>query len=218
MKPFDDITAKIAEVARSYDFREPPDIILTAQNWLALLLRWLIDFLESLHIILPGSADSKMVGTLMQVLLYASGFAGGMVLIAVALIRIRRIRSKQRLSSIRGSATESLLDSAGWKAEAARLAGSSDWRGACRALYLSLLRNLDEKKVSPYAPTKTNYEYWYALARYPSLQLAFRQLAYSVEAIWFGQQTAGADDYARCAEQLTAAEQEASRVSPAGEP
>ncbi|HEY9868722.1 MAG TPA: DUF4129 domain-containing protein [Candidatus Obscuribacterales bacterium] len=218
MKSFDDITPEIAEVARSYDFREPPDIIVSAQNWLAMVLRWLIDFLESLHITLPGSADSKMVGALLQVLLYAAGFAAGMVLVAVALIRVRQIRNNKRQSSIRGSATESLLDSAGWKREAGRLAGASDWRGACRALYLSLLRNLDEKKVSPYAPTKTNYEYWYALARYPSLQLAFRQLADTVEAIWFGQKPAGPDDYSRCAEQLAAAEKEASCVSPVGEP
>lgn len=218
MKSFDDITPEIAEVARSYDFREPPDIIITAQNWLAMILRWLIDFLESLNIELPGSADSKMVGALMQVLLYAAGFAAGMVLVAVALIRIRQMRNKQRQSAVRGSTTESLLDSTGWKAEAGRLAEAGDWRGACRALYLSMLRSLDEKKVSLYAPAKTNYEYWYALARYPSLQLAFRQLAYSVEAIWFGQKPAGPDDYSRCAEQLAAAEQEASRVSLAGEP
>ncbi|HEY9791865.1 MAG TPA: DUF4129 domain-containing protein, partial [Candidatus Obscuribacterales bacterium] len=46
-----------------------------------------------------------------------------------------------------------------------------------------------------FAPTKTNYEYSYALAQHPDLQKGFRQLAELVEVIWFGNKEADKTDF-----------------------
>ncbi len=207
MKPFENIHPQIAEVAKSYDYRQPPDFVVSVQQWLSLLYRWLQNLLESLRIHLPGVGDTSMVGTLMQVVLYAAGILGVLILVAVILGRVRQAsRAGSKVKT--GAATETILSSHGWQVEASRLAAAGEWRGSCRALYLSLLRDLDEKGITPYAPTKTNYEYWYALTRHPGIQPAFRVLANRVEVIWFGHATAGPDDFKYCQEQLAKAEQE----------
>jgi len=214
MRQFDDVRPQIAEVASAYDFREPPDFIVSAQQWLATALRWLQNLLDTLRVHLPGGADTKAVGTLMQFALYAAGILGLLIMMAVVVGRIRQT-SRARRKRVSGALAETIVDSRGWKAEADRLASAGEWRGSCRALYLSLLRSLDERGITPYAPTKTNYEYWYALARHPAIQMPFRELANRVEVIWFGDKAAGQEDFEYCQQRLVRAEEDIGQHSEA---
>ena len=96
----------------------------------------------------------------------------------------------------RGQVTsEALLNADSWKQQGEALATKLAWREACRALYFSLLKRLDEKGVAEYMPTRTNYEYWYALARNKTIALQFREIANIVEASWFGNRSASNVDY-----------------------
>src|SRR5262249_54422088 len=115
MKQFDDVRRQIAEVASAYDFREPPDFIVSAQQWLATAWRWLQNLLDTLRIHLPGGADTKAVGTLMQFALYAAGLLGLLIMLAVVVGRIRQTaRVRKRLVS--GALAETIVDARGWKA------------------------------------------------------------------------------------------------------
>src|SRR5207302_11114168 len=82
--------------------------------------------------------------------------------------------------------------------EAGQLAEKQEWKNACRALYLSVLRLFAERDICEFMPARTNYEYYYVLARYPGLQGGFEDLATRVERIWFGGAEALSSDYDTC--------------------
>jgi hypothetical protein len=63
---------------------------------------------------------------------------------------------------------------------------------------MSCLHLLDESAIAVFAPTKTNYEYFYALKQYPPIAQSFRLLVDDVELIWFGGKTATSADYEQC--------------------
>jgi hypothetical protein len=64
-------------------------------------------------------------------------------------------------------------------------------------------------------PTRTNYEYWYALARHKPIAVAFRQIADIVEESWFGYHEASKSDYEQCLQLLQQAESELDNVKAA---
>jgi hypothetical protein len=199
---FRDISKPLADVASQYHFHKPAPFLVMVQETVAKLLRWLNEVWRDLFRHGGASLDSKSVSLVIQ-----------MTVVAVALVAIglfihhmfKRLRSQkvERLQTIRGATSvEEIQTAAGWKSKAEKLAGSGDYRGASRALYLSLLQTLDENKIAQFAPTKTNYEYSYALAAYPQLQRGFRQMADLVEMLWFGNKEADADDYAQSVSNL----------------
>jgi Domain of unknown function (DUF4129) len=194
---FKDISKPLAEVASQYHFHQPAPALLTLREYLAKLLRWLNELWHNLFNHGGSSLDSKSISLVMQILIVVA-FVVAVGAAVYHLLKHIRSQSAEKLQTIRGATAIEVIESAaGWKAQAEKLAGSRDYRGACRALYLSLLQTLDENKIAPFAPTKTNYEYSYALAPYPQLQHEFRQLADLVEVVWFGNKEADADDYTR---------------------
>lgn len=204
---FRDITPFIAEVAKNYRYHEPPALLVYVQEFITKLRRWIYELLSNLHMAFPKfSANTSMVGNVMEVLLLIAGAIAIILLIYFAWRRMGQLNA-QALRARRGEAeSETLLDAAGWKTQATELANKSDYRFACRALYLSLLKRLDEKGVLEFIPTRTNYEYWYALSQDRQIALRFRDIANIVESAWFGNHDATAADYEDCYKKLEEAE------------
>jgi len=195
---FRDISPQIAEVAKGYDYQKPPDMLVLLQELVDRVLRFINDLLASLHIFVPGLADTSMVGNVMQLLLYVVGAicVGGLIFAVWS--RMRHLRLQSQLARKGQTASEALLDARGWRIEAGKLSQSGLHKEACRALYLSLLRLLDESGALEYTPTRTNYEYWYALKNFQPLANCFKKIAVEVEAVWFGNGEANADIYTKC--------------------
>jgi hypothetical protein len=136
--------------------------------------------------------------------------------------KVAQITGADRKLSRQYAESAIILDYAGWKKQAQELAAAKNWKEACRASYMAALRLLDEAKIVEFAPTRTNYEYWYALApQSKPLAVAFRKLAQMVEVIWFGNKIAAADDLEQSLQSLrnleveVALAQEAKKKQPA---
>jgi hypothetical protein len=211
---FRDISAEIASVSANYASHKLPVWWLRLQEILRQLCQWLQDFLNKIfHHHGPGPADSSSLSTLLQYGLY---LAGALSFLTICFLLFRRAaRQARRLAAQkRGAASvEAILDAGGYAEEAERLAVQGDFKGACRAIYLSLLQNLHEKKVAIFAPAKTNYEYRYLLVSYPQLSSLFASLAEIVEQVWFGNKQAFADDYAQCKKILAEAAVQAESIA-----
>jgi hypothetical protein len=204
-----DIAPEIAAVAGKYNYKKPPDILLQMQEWLDKAWRFLTDLLSSLKIHMPGMSDTNAVGNIMQILVLLVGAACLFTIVYFAMKRLSQLKAQSQLAKKGQSAAYRMLDAAGWKKEAGELAEKQDWREACRAIYMASLRAMHENSVIEFTPTRTNYEYWYALEpKSDLLARAFRRLANQVELVWFGNKLASDEDYASCSEQLSKVEEE----------
>ncbi len=202
---FKDISSQIADVASRYHYHTPPELLVYLQEMLSRILRFVKDLLEQLHLFNSDFSDTRMVGNLMQVLLYAAGTLCALVIIYLVFMRMTKLTQLSRLARAGASGSEMLLTSQGWLAEANSLAQKEHYKSACRAAYLSFLRLLDEQKIAPFSPTRTNYEYWYQLSKSREIQVAFRNLADVVELVWFGNKQAERADFERCLELIESA-------------
>lgn len=206
---FRDIAPEIAAIASRYNYKKPPDLLVQMQEWLDKMYRWLADLLAQLHINMPGLADTNVVGNVMQFFVL---LIGGICLFAIvffALRRMKQLNAQSKLARRGQSEAHRLLDAQGWKSEAEQLAAQKSWRDAARAVYMSSLRFLHEAAIIEFAPTRTNYEYWYALSpRSEYLARSFRDLANRTELIWFGNKQASQEDYQYCLKCLAKIEEE----------
>jgi hypothetical protein len=208
-----DITPVIAEVAKSYRYSKPPDILLVVQDLIEKLRRFIADLLKSLHISLPGfQANTRMVGDIMQLLLFGAAVLAIIGLIYLVWTRLTQLQAQADRAKRGQLPAHTELDSGDWRFEAERWAKNAEFKLACRALYFSMLKRLHEKSVLEFVPTRTNYEYWYALAHHRSIALHFRELANIVESSWFGNRTASLSDYDLCLAVLDKVEQEIDEV------
>lgn len=193
-----DVGPVLEELSKQYNFQETPEFITKIQNLLNEIARFINDLLRHLKVPMPGSTNTNSFADFLQLGLIVTG---AICLILVAFLAFRRI-NKLKLKAkgdFKGAlATEEELDSNGWLKLAEQLASESEWNKACRALYLSVLYMLDENEILTYTPTRSNYEYWYALSRKKQLQGTFRQLADLVDLIWFGDYSASQSDYNQC--------------------
>jgi hypothetical protein len=210
---YKDISNELREVAAHYRFHRPPAFVDDFKEWLGKVIRSIYDFLHELFRHTGGAMDSRSMSALLQGVIYVTAVAA--CLIAVYwLWRKAAVVQKEAAESTRGaSAVEQILNASGWRMQAEKLAAKADYRGACRAVYLSLLQNLDERGIAQFAPTKTNYEYQYLLASFPSVQKEFRALADLVETIWFGNRQAEQHDYTDSIERLAAMDRELERLA-----
>ncbi|MBX9689744.1 MAG: DUF4129 domain-containing protein [Candidatus Obscuribacterales bacterium] len=194
-----DISPEIAEIAKNYSSPALPSWVLRAQEILQQLQQRLQEFLESLFYVRKfGSSSSSSMSTLIQYALYIAGL---IALIAILYLLFKRVKERKQdfAATTRGAAAvEKILDSAGYRAEALRLAEKSEFKGASRAAYLCFLQQMHEKGVAAFAPAKTNYEYRYLLSAYPHLKDEFMKLASIVEEVWFGNKQAEFNDYENC--------------------
>ena len=202
---FKDVSSEIAEVASRYHYHKPPEFLVYLQELLSRILRFIKDLLEQLHLFNSDFSDTRMVGNLMQVLLYAAGTLCALIIIYLVFMRMTKLTQMSRLARAGATNSEMLLTSQGWLAEAKSLAEKEHYKSACRAAYLSFLRLLDEEEIAPFSPTRTNYEYWYQLSKSREIQVAFRNLADIVELVWFGNKQAVRADFEHCLELIESA-------------
>lgn len=210
-----DISKEIAEVASNYSFTKPPDwlenLLRKAGNLWRAFWEWFRDQL----VFSSGNLDSSGISDFMRNLIYVVAAAGIVWLVYVLWNRARTKGGGAHDGTRGASVVEELLDADGWQRQADTLAASGDYKGACRALYLSLLQRLHENGIAVFAPAKTNYEYAYTLGKYPSIQAAFKELADRVEVIWFGNKEATTDDYTASKAQLVEMAPEIQRIGAA---
>lgn len=212
---FKDHSLEIEAVSKNYISHDFPPWLLRLQELTQQMLQFLQELLERLlrNRASSGPADSHSLSTLLQYALYLAGIIA-FVLICYLLLKRAAQAREETAEARRGAASiEKILDSQGYRKEAEKLALAADFRGACRALYLSLLQDMHEKSVAAFAPAKTNYEYRYLLAGFPQLQSSFMQLAEIIEQVWFGNKNAGMDDYTECLNLLASASQEVQSIS-----
>jgi hypothetical protein len=196
--PYPDITKELASIASRYQFHKPPDSVVRLQEFLRQLLQWLLEWLDSFSIKVPGVADSRPLSLTMTIVVYGAGAVALIILGCVIWKRLKRNAQNEESIKKGTVAIEKILDSNGLKEEAARYAKANNFKAACRSLYLSLLQNLHEREIAIFAPAKTNYEYCYLLTSHTNLQTGFKKLAHRVELVWFGSKDADEADYDYC--------------------
>jgi hypothetical protein len=206
-----DISPIIQDVAKNYHYHKPPDFVIFIQDLITKLWRLLSDFLSSLHFYVPAH-DTRMVGNLLKFAWFGAGAIGVLAVSYFAWRRLKQLKTAAQMAKRGQIASETFLNADAWRKQAEELAAQKEWKEACRAIYFSLLKRLDEKGVVEFMPTRTNYEYWYTLARHKPIAMPFREIANIVESSWFGNRNATADDYDQCVQFLGQAQEEIERV------
>ncbi|HEY9772273.1 MAG TPA: DUF4129 domain-containing protein [Planktothrix sp.] len=210
-----DITTTIAEVARHYHYEKSPQALLFVQDLVEKVMRWIADILNQLRIVMPGMSDTRVVGNVMQIILFVAAALAVIAIVYFVFRRMSQINAQALLARHGQASSETMLDASSWRAQAEEMAGKGHWKEASRALYFSLLHHLSERGILEFVPTRTNYEYWYALARHKPIAVAFRQIADIVEESWFGYHEASKSDYEQCLQLLQQAESELDNVKAA---
>lgn len=93
-------------------------------------------------------------------------------------------------------------------AEADEAAAQRHYRRALRCLYLAVIRHLERRRLLRYDPSRSNGEYLRDLRPHPRLQALLRSVTDLVDAVWYGGQRAGAEEYERCRQWALSAWQE----------
>lgn len=194
---FQDVSPQLEKMASEFNYKDPPDFLVRLQELVSYVLRAIADFLKQFRISIPGT-DTSAVGNLMQFLLVILGVICVIAILFLMFKRMRHLREQAQIAKRGALSLEEILDSAGWKQRAEELAKARLFKDACRAVYLSVIYLLDEKQVLNFAPTRTNYEYYYALSGKDSLQRGFRRLSDLVEIMWFGNYVAEENDFKDC--------------------
>ena len=211
---FKDLSPDIAAVSQNYSYQPAPNWLIRFQDAVRQVLSAIEQFINELfRIRSPGGADSRVVSSAMMWIVYAAGFSALLAIIYFLWKRARRTREEEASTKRGAAAIEKILDSQGYRDEAIRQSEAGNFKSACRYLYLCFLQLMHEKNVTAFAPAKTNYEYRYILAAYPSLQSGFRELAETVELVWFGNKSADNSDYQQCKDILARLEPEIERIS-----
>jgi len=89
--------------------------------------------------------------------------------------------------------------------QADQAAATGDFPLAFRWLYLALIRHLDRSSVVRFDRSSTDSEYLRQLRPPPDVRRYLEPLTRAVEPVWYGYQSANADDYRRCRECVTEA-------------
>lgn len=210
---FQDVTPQLEKLAGEFNYKDPPDFLVRLQEMISYVLRAIADFLKQFKISIPGT-DTSAVGNIMQILLVLLGAVCLFVILYLMSRRMKHLREQAQIAKRGALSLEEILDSAGWKQKAEELAKARLFKDACRAVYLSVIYLLDEKQILNFAPTRTNYEYFYALSGKDSLQRGFRRLSDLVEVMWFGNYVAAEDDFKDCMQLSDTIEREVTQWIP----
>lgn len=207
---YQDVSKALTEMSGNYQFKDPPQILVSLQDFVAKMLRNLVDFLRQFKIDFGDIADTKSVGNVMQIIIVA-----GMVVVLIMVVytlsrRFKDLQKQAQLARVGLASGMEILDSKAWKLRAQEYAQNQNWKDACRAVYMSSLYLMDENSVLSFVATRTNYEYYYALSSFKKIRQPFRELVNIVERIWFGDETAEASDYDDCIKFLNEMESEIS--------
>ncbi len=205
------IAKDIAAVAKDYDYQQPPSLMVKLQEIITSIVRAIHDFLNLIELPSTGSSDTKLVGNLLQTAVVVVAVIAAAVVSVVILRRLQHLERQRKLALGELIVSESTLDSKGWRTFAAKLFQDKSTKEACRAIYMSCLHLLDEDDIAVFAPTKTNYEYFYSLKNKPTIAQHFRPLVDTVELIWFGNKAAEESDYNACLSLLNEIEKAAAQ-------
>jgi len=197
-KEFADVHNLIASIAQHYRYPPPPKLLVTLQEALTALMRAILDLIASLLSVVPGQTDTQAVSNFIRMLLYAMGLIGALLFIWVLWMRLSELGKQAHLAKGGGTPSLAPLTAQAWQEQALALSQARKWKDACRALLLASIRLLDEKEVVPFVATRTNFEYWYALASKDQLRSEFRRIADTVDFCWFGKYEAGEQDFTNC--------------------
>lgn len=211
---FEDLSEKIAKLAGDYQYREPPDALVKLQEVITNFLRAVADFFKQFRIEIPGISNTSAVGDALQITLVALGALALAALVYLAWTRMSHLNNQAKLARKGAQSLKVQLDSAGWKEQAIQFAQREKFREAVRAAHLSLLYALDEAGIIEYTPTRSNFEYYYALDSQKRLNRGFRSLTERVEEIWFGDRPAYKEDYENCMRQLETLASEIEELEP----
>jgi hypothetical protein len=187
-----------------------PGVVTNLQEWITNAIRWIADLMSKLFSMTPMASDTRAFGDVIKQLWYVVGFLCSLALIYVIARRSWDLMRKAGTATGGVDGTTRIMAASDWKKEANSLAGQGDWRSGCRALYMACLRLFDEAKVLSFGPSRTNYEYWYALAKDKPIQKLFRELADVIDESWFGNRSVAEADFRRCAVLLAEIEKEVS--------
>ncbi|MBX9877859.1 MAG: DUF4129 domain-containing protein [Candidatus Obscuribacterales bacterium] len=207
-----DLSAYIAALSKDYLYPKTPKVVNHFEDLFLRLLRYIIDFLDSLHIKIPYPTHENMMTMYMMLAVFIVAF------IAISLMVIVLIRSVQqntvRISSrtLVDANLEPILDSSSWLNIAEELASEKNYRSACRAVFLSTLLVLDEMTIAKFVTALSNYEYLYRIVRHKELHAKVRELANIVDLIWFGNHEANASSYQSCLSLHSAVKAEAEDI------
>lgn len=205
---YQDVSKPLSQMSGEYQFKDPPEILVTAQDFLARLIRNIVDFLRQFKIDFGDVADTKSVGDIMQMLIIVAMIVIIVLVLFTLYKRMSDLQRQAQLAKVGLASGLEILDSKAWKTKAQEHANVSDWREACRAVYMSSLYLMDENGVLKFVATRTNYEYYYALSSFKKLRQPFRELVNIVEGIWFGNDSATNAEYQKCLEYLSKIENE----------
>lgn len=205
---FQDVSPQLEKLSSEFQYKDPPDFLIRLQELVSYVLRAVADFLKQFKISLPGMADTSAVGNVMQVLIVIVGVVCLGVVLYLMSTRMKQLRTQAELAKRGALSLEEILDSAGWMQKSEELARERLFKDACRAVYLSVIYSLDEQKILAFTPTRSNYEYFYALHGKSGLQSGFRKLADIVEESWFGNLQAGQEEYDSCVQLCTSLSQD----------
>jgi len=205
---YHEVAKPLSQMSGEYQFKDPPQILVGAQDFLAKIIRNIIDFLRQFKLDFGDISDTRSVGDIMQILIVAA-----MVIVVILVLftlykRMNDLQSQAKMAKVGLASGLEILDSKAWKLRAQEHAEASDWREACRAVYMSSLFLMDENGVLKFVATRTNYEYYYALSSFKILRQPFRDLVNITEGIWFGNDTATKNDFDKCLEHLNKIENE----------
>ncbi|MBX9724728.1 MAG: DUF4129 domain-containing protein [Candidatus Obscuribacterales bacterium] len=195
---YKDVHPQIEQVSKAYQYFDPPDYVVNIQEFIRSAIRAVLEWLHHFGIGGSTTSDSSSAAYLLRVSIYLIGIICTIVVLQVMYRELKAFRLKNKLQESKILASERILSSEQWKAEALTLAQNGDYRPACRALYLAALRLLHETNILSYSAVRTNHEYYYALLNKPNLSGAFNNLASLVELVWFGQDSANQADYENC--------------------
>lgn len=193
-----DLSAEIAAIAKNYLYPETPKVVNAFEELMMLLLRYLVDFLNSLHIKVPYPTHENLNTIYMMLAVFIVAF---IAILALAIVLIKSVRQNaQKIAAHRQVDVnlEPILDSASWLSIAEELAAEQNYRSACRAIFLATLLTLDEMSISEFVPALSNYEYLYKLHQHKNIQNKVKELANLVDLIWFGNHEAKAADFQSC--------------------
>lgn len=203
------IAKEIAAVAKDYQYHDPPGALVWLQELISNILRAISEFLSLLRLPIGTASDSRAAASFVQYLVVGIGIICAICLVLVIAGRLRHIAAAKKLAQAGLIDQETILDRRGWREQGEQLAAAGKHREAVRALYMSALYWLDEQSIIAFAPTKTNYEYFYSIKdktrnqQYLGLDELFASLVDRVETIWFGFAEVGAEDFSFCLDKLS---------------
>lgn len=129
-------------------------------------------------------------------LILLAALGGAYVLNRLEWRRGKRVKTEVEVETIEDAR---VLTGDEWQQTARQLAAQGEYRLAIRAIYLGILRTMDQKGWLHYEPTLTNWEHIAKLRRgdHAHLHEKVRPATMDFDHIWYGERTAGEQEFQR---------------------